>query len=166
MGPKKKEQTSDKFRIKSEKCQYHDSGYCKFGDKCNKKHAEEVCNDKNCAERNCDNRHPNPCKFGFRCKFEEKNERSYSLVTSASNDEKLNNLEKKLTKNFEVLANQVKGMEKLLTETIKSKDSQINDLEKIVLALENMFKVVNNEDLEKCHQKASETFFLNSRKGQ
>ena len=34
-----------------------------------------------------------------------------------------------MTKNFDVLANQVKGMEKLLKETIKSKDSQINDLE-------------------------------------
>ena len=150
MGPKKKDQqTSDKFRIKTEKCQYHDSGYCKFGDKCNKKHPEEVCNDKNCSDSSCDKRHSNPCKFGFRCKYNKKKECSYSHVTFASDDEKLDNLEQKFTKNLEVLANNVKEMEKLLTETIKSKEYQINNLEKKIMALENKFKDDNHEDLKK-----------------
>ena len=68
MGPKK---NADKFRIKPEKCQYHDSRYCKFGDKCNTKQYEDVCNDKNCTGSNCDKRLPNPCK----------KECSYSHVT-------------------------------------------------------------------------------------
>ena len=61
MGPKK-EQNNSKFKIKSEKCSYYDRGYCKFGDKCDKKHPDKVCNDENCLEDNCEKRHPNPCK--------------------------------------------------------------------------------------------------------
>ena len=96
MGPKK-----DQLRIKTTKCPYNDRGYCKFGNECNNKHVDKVCNDRDCTEEVCDKRHPNPCKFGLRCKHNKKKLCSYSHVTFASDDGKINALEKK----FEVLEN-------------------------------------------------------------
>ena len=66
------------------------------GDNCLNKHPDKVCNDINCTEDQCDKRHPNPCKFGMRCKFNKKKVCSYSHVTFASSDEKTDVLEKKL----------------------------------------------------------------------
>ena len=55
MGLKK-----DQLRIKTTKCPYNDRGYCKFGNECNNKHVDKVCNDRDCTDEVCDKRHPNP----------------------------------------------------------------------------------------------------------
>ena len=59
MGPKK-QQNNDEFRIINKKCPYYNRGYCKFGDRCNYKHFDKVCDDINCSEESCDKRQPNP----------------------------------------------------------------------------------------------------------
>ena len=80
MGPKK-DLKNDKVRIKNIKCPYYDRGFCKFGDTCYNKHPDKVCNDNNCSGENCEKRHPNPCKFGMRCNYNNKNACFYSHVT-------------------------------------------------------------------------------------
>ena len=56
MGPKK-DPNQD---LKKRKCTHFDRGYCKFGDKCHKKHPDKVCSDTNCFNETCELRHPNP----------------------------------------------------------------------------------------------------------
>ena len=51
------------------KCSFQDSGYCKYKRKCNFKHFEHVCKDPKCKNRDCNKRHPQPCKHFFLRKF-------------------------------------------------------------------------------------------------
>ena len=90
MGPKK-----DKAELK---CKNHDRGFCSKGKECSKFHADKVCEDPNCFDDKCKNRHPNPCKFGFRCKFNKQNICIYSQVPNVSHDEKFKTLKTNLTK--------------------------------------------------------------------
>ena len=71
MGPK-----SDK-KSKT-KCQYFDRGFCYKDKVCSKVHPDKVCDVPSCFDDNCKDRHPNPCKFGNRCKFNIKNGCLYS----------------------------------------------------------------------------------------
>ena len=71
MGPKKSKVKANS-RNKSVKCWYYNRGYCSNGDDCEEKHPDKVCADEDCFEDNCENRHPNPCKFGSRCEFHRK----------------------------------------------------------------------------------------------
>ena len=48
---------------------------------------EQVCNDVNCDESQCMLRHPNPCFWGIRCRFNKRGECLYSHVTFASCDD-------------------------------------------------------------------------------
>ena len=98
MGPKK-EQKSDKSRIKNVKCPYYDRGFCKHGDDFYFKHRYKVCGDQDCSGQNCEKRHPNPCKL-------------YLHVTFASDDGKFDALANKFNKKFEDFENQVREMKK------------------------------------------------------
>ena len=104
MGTKK----SDKIRIKTLKCLYYDRGYCKHGDECFNKHPNNVCEDEDCFGENCEKRHPNPCKFGIRCKFNRKKLCSYLHATFVPNDGKIDALVNEFNKKFEVLENELK----------------------------------------------------------
>ena len=70
MGSRKTNQEG--LRMKNIKCVHFNRGYCKFGDKCQNKHPDKVCNNKDCFNENCDFRHPNPCKYGPRCFYQKK----------------------------------------------------------------------------------------------
>ena len=120
MGPKK---DKVKDQLKTQKCTFHDRGYCKHGEKCRNIHFDKVCEDQNCFNINCEKRHPNPCKFGIRCTFERKNICLYSHVTTASADINMKALENKVSKKFEVLENK-------FTEKFALFESQINNLRK------------------------------------
>ena len=53
-------------------CQFNQSGYCKYREKCRKQHITEICSKDKCKETSCNLRHPRPCKFYMnfgRCKF-------------------------------------------------------------------------------------------------
>ena len=142
MGPKK-QQKSD--TIRTIKCTYYDRGFCIFGDKCNNKHPDKVCDDPNCSEENCDKRHPNPCKFGIRCNFNRKQICLYSHVTFASDDTKINALTNKFTKKFESLESKIKEMQ----VSLKNKDTEIKDIKEKHDVLEASFKKLQegNRDL-------------------
>ena len=58
--------------IKSNICNHHKYGFCKFSDRCRKKHIDEICLENNCEIKMCLKRHPRPCKFFDlyqKCKF-------------------------------------------------------------------------------------------------
>ena len=112
MPPKKSQTKSSKSRA-SEKCHYHNRGYCKSKDKCENKHSEDICEDIKCSEEKCEKRHPYECKFGIRCKFEKNNECMYLHVTSASDDGKFQALYKQFEKKLAYLENSIAKMEKI-----------------------------------------------------
>ena len=47
-------------------CKYNQSGFCKFGERCNQMHINTVCNKLTCSKSLCNERHPKVCKFGPR----------------------------------------------------------------------------------------------------
>ena len=55
----------------------HNSGFCKYRDKCHFRHVQNVCQSETCCREECSARHPNKCKyfarkrckFGNRCQF-------------------------------------------------------------------------------------------------
>ena len=67
--------------IKGYICKYNKFGYCKYGNKCFKKHENKVCEKENCEVKFCPLRHPrkcrffmeyNYCKFGTFCRYKHK----------------------------------------------------------------------------------------------
>ena len=55
-------------------CKHNQSGYCKHGTLCHKRHENEICPKNNiCNDMSCEMRHPKRCKYfeiNNRCKFE------------------------------------------------------------------------------------------------
>ena len=55
-------------------CQFNQTGYCKYGERCRNWHNSIVCQDQSCDRNTCTKRHSKICKFynknGF-CKFDE-----------------------------------------------------------------------------------------------
>ena len=66
------------------KCKYHNSGYCKFGDHCRKRHYKQICQKSNCRN-DCQARHPVLCKYGQDCKFSKKGICAYKHTTAIDN---------------------------------------------------------------------------------
>ena len=69
---------NNKDKTKPPKCSFYDIGYCKYGDECVKRHSKKVYIDEDCYG---DKRHPNPCKFGKRCKHNRNNICLYAHAT-------------------------------------------------------------------------------------
>ena len=44
-------------------CTHFKFGFCKFGERCNKKHLKEICQTEDCKLKTCNKRHPKICKF-------------------------------------------------------------------------------------------------------
>ena len=155
MGPKR---DKPKPQNKTIKCSKYDKGFCKYKDECLKIHPEKVCEDPNCFSEKCDKRHPNPCIFRNRCDFYRKNICLYSHVTTVSNDETLNALEKKFNTKFTVIEKQADGIinkfEKIMEDKFTQFENQISNMRKdldIKNAQISAFEL-RMEELEKEHQ--------------
>ena len=81
-------QNDSDLRNNSEKCLYNDRGFCKFRLECRKRHFENVCEIKDC-DKKCLNRHPKPCKYKKRCKFNAKSVCAFSHVNDTLEHDKL-----------------------------------------------------------------------------
>ena len=105
-------------------CKFNKFGYCKFGNKCYKKHENKECEKKNCDVKSCPLRHPRKCRF-----FEE-----YSYCkfgTFCRFNHKLFNDEESVQQ-IEKLKTDLQRLETEITEKddeIKMKQYQIKDLE-------------------------------------
>ena len=71
----------------SEVCDYFKFGYCKYGERCFKKHVQETCEIINCDVKDCQLRHQKKCsyfqqfkycKFGAYCQYKHEKQISYS----------------------------------------------------------------------------------------
>ena len=78
-------------------CKFNKFGFCKFGGKCNRKHENKLCKNKDCEVKSCPLRHPrmcrfflefNYCKFGSYCRYKHE---KYSNEVSTKEIEDLKN---------------------------------------------------------------------------
>ena len=44
-------------------CKFNQTGYCKYGSKCNRYHENELCNENICDQNKCTKRHSKECKY-------------------------------------------------------------------------------------------------------
>ena len=72
-----------KSYFRTPKCPYNDSGFCKFGEECRKKHFKDICLKPKCS-KNCEGRHPKTCKFESKCNLFKKNVCAFKHVTLVS----------------------------------------------------------------------------------
>ena len=123
-------------------CPYFNRGYCQFQETCRNKHPKEVCDDENCDEL-CNKRHPNPCKFGYRCKFFKKKICLFShvIVTQAFDDSKSKELIKKLTKKVDNLDKKVEDLQ----TNLKKKDEEMSAMQQNLIALGKSVKDFEKE---------------------
>ena len=111
-------------------CLFNKYGYCKHGDRCRKRHVNEICEKSSCDMSTCNSRHPNICKFYRdlgRCKF-------YPCAFLHKN----NSLDRLKKQNDEVLDKIAK-----LDEKIKDLDIQIIESK---LCVEKLQSVENKLD--------------------
>ena len=105
-------------------CRYNKFGYCKFGEKCFRKHENRTCKKVGCSISYCNLRHPRKCryylefhycKFGSFCKFSHEIEES-----------------EETKKEIEILQKEVKRLEnniKLMEAEIQNKSKEIKRME-------------------------------------
>ena len=75
--------------ISEKVCIYNKFGNCKLMGDCKFFHTEEICQDVMCEVKNCNKRHPSPCKFFLHygaCKFETKCRYDHNHIKDDVND--------------------------------------------------------------------------------
>ena len=122
-------------------CRYNKFGYCKFGNRCFKKHENTTCENIGCSVSDCPLRHPRKCryfseyhycKFGTFCKFSHKIEESGDT--------------KKQIKTLQIEIQKLKDKIKLMEVEIDSKSKEIKKMEE-AFELEKKEKDDTNMDM-------------------
>ena len=119
-------------------CRFNKFGYCKFGERCFRKHESRTCENDGCSISDCDLRHPRKCryflefhycKFGTFCKFShkiEENRASKKEIDTLKNEiEKLENKIQLMNKEIEKKAMEIKKIEEEFEAEKKEKDAKI-----------------------------------------
>ena len=84
------------------KCPFFDTGYCKYGDKCQYQHYKTKCQNKDCANKACTFRHPKPCKYKESCRRFAKANCAYDHENQVNQDslkDKIKHLDDKMKEN-------------------------------------------------------------------
>ena len=106
-------------------CRFNKFGYCKFGNRCFRKHENEICENAKCNSKECSLRHPKNCKyfldfqyckFGAYCKF------SHPTPITKATSKKIDDLKEKL----KLLKKEIDAKDKL----IKKKNDEMEVLKK------------------------------------
>ena len=53
------------------KCKHYNVGYCRYKETCKLSHPKEDCENQNCSDKKCPNRHRRRCRFGKSCRRKE-----------------------------------------------------------------------------------------------
>ena len=134
MGPTKKNKIKEKPKENYDKCVFYNTGYCKQGVDCSKIHPETNCEDEDCLDEGCDKRHPNPCKFGRRCRYKRRNICFYLHAITDPNPENCKAFENKFDKKFTLVEkhneNMKNSIEKLIDEKFTLYEENISNLRK------------------------------------
>ena len=143
----------------SPKCKFNDSGYCKFGNYCRKRHFLEICPKLNCKINTCKARHPKLCKHEENCKFFKQGICAYKHVTLAKHDEQLKGLKSEIdilkSENM-ALIDKIRKIEILYSEELSNTErlkSEIEDLEQSIKVKVELIGKFQQEDLEKFKEK-------------
>ena len=134
------------------KCYHHDSGFCKFQEKCSLIHFEEVCRAPRCHNKRCQKRHPKPCRnffllnfcrFGQECKYDH-----YSSCEGCENLKSL--IEKseeaaKPIKSIENIKNELSEAKKVIKKLKDEKNAIVSELTS--LKVDQMKKDATNKEL-------------------
>ena len=127
-------------------CLHYQSGFCKFGEFCQKQHVHQVCSIQNCNNKSCRERHPKPCKHFNTvksCKFGELCAYKHEL----SNDNKA----------FNDLTNEVNT----LKDIVNSMSNNISRLQAEIKEIKSSDSTQKSEfSCEKCDYKASSNTVL------
>jgi len=135
-------------------CMFNKFGFCKYLDKCRKRHTKETCEKENCEVNKCGKRHPKTCRYFqefARCKFGEdcyykhkQKESNYEVVKELERvKEKLRIIENILEKKAEEIERiidlekavaelQIKQTEVNRDSTINIENSDIEDIHEVV----------------------------------
>ena len=120
-------------------CRFNKFGFCKYGNKCFRKHENKLCENKNCEVESCPLRHPKLCRFYLQfnyCKFGTFCRYRHEKFSNEVSDEIEN-----LKYTIECLKNEIAKQDK----EIDNIDKEIKDLKE------------KNKDLEKENQELKQT---------
>ena len=78
--------SEESFEVK--KCSYFDTGYCKYGEKCQFRHYLIKCEILDCENENWGFCHPKPCEHRKKCRYYSKGICAYEYDTLAHDDKK------------------------------------------------------------------------------
>ena len=118
-------------------CKFNQTGFCKFGIHCGKKHENQVCdNTYDCTKNNCDKRHPQTCRNfskNGKCRFQgscaylhEKNENSQELL-----NEQFKSLMMKHENDIQNLTDEVNRLKSLVQNmTLEMVKNIMNEVER------------------------------------
>lgn len=121
-------------------CKHNQTGYCKHGNHCKRKHVNEICPYfKNCSENTCALRHPKTCRYFSMyqyCKFENC-AYAHSKVRNMENLEKIENEFEELKSEIHamkeknnMLENKIRNINEQLSTTFSIVFKRLLDLEK------------------------------------
>jgi hypothetical protein len=97
-------------------CKHFQTGYCKFGDKCRKKHMKEICKSADCNSKSCVYRHPRVCKFFSMlrcCKFGENCAYKHEVSQEESSIQNLVSQVKQLVSTIKEMSEKINYLEEL-----------------------------------------------------
>jgi hypothetical protein len=109
-------------------CHHFQTGFCKFGEHCRKRHVQEICQTKQCKSKACIQRHPNVCKYFATqntCKFGEKCAYQHKISKDKSEINELVARVGALENTIQVMSQKIKVLEDELQNEKKESDSQV-----------------------------------------
>ena len=114
-----------KYTSKNSSQCFHNTGYCKFGDKCRFQHYYELCTKQICRDSQCKYRHPKSCKFGGKCKFLQRKSCFYKHIKKSYDEVDTSN---SLMKDLETEMDKLKAEIRDLQSCILSKEKGIDKI--------------------------------------
>jgi len=113
-------------------CKANKFGFCKFGNNCENKHIDILCEDSSCNTSECERRHPRPCKyflfikkckFGEYCKYLHKEQIDKNVIDLENRIELLERKREDDCKKIDELEKKLDDLHELVKETNKDNNS-------------------------------------------
>ena len=163
----------------AEFCNFSKFGFCKFGNKCRRKHFNAICEHYFCENvKTCEKRNPRNCyfffangycKFGVDCQFNHGKKSSH--VTPANNEQKMIEKNEALEKEIKEISEKNEQLKVQIDELMlnQSKQDSLNkkEIEKEIENFKNEFvqvlndkKMIINNQEKKIHELSSEVVGL------
>ena len=106
---------NDTKHTRNLQCKFNNTGYCKFGEKCRRRHFTRICQEFNCNQ-DCQGRHPRLCRMEESCRFFKNGNCAYKHVSPTNDND--------IIKDVENLKSEIVELKKVLEQ----KQKQINKI--------------------------------------